>query len=120
MAMENSGDDGWAVLKTFDSESEARVVESFLRAQGFEVQLLDTHSHGFAPVKGLLKRQGLRLIVRESRLAEAEGALNNTTPTHLDIVTGEPPKIGAGRAEKAIWVLLLLILILMYVLRRGH
>lgn len=111
-----SENDEWVVLKTFDTESEARVVESFLRAQGFEVQLLDTHSFGFVPLKGLVNKQGLRLIVRESQLTDAEEAMNNSAPTHLSIA-GEPPKVGATRGEKIVWMTLIGLLILVYLLR---
>jgi hypothetical protein len=84
----------WAVLESFTSEVEARVVESFLRAQGLEVQLLDTHMNAYAPTSRSLGR-GMRLMVRTADVERArEMLLESRRATHLEIA-GEyapPPR----------------------------
>ncbi len=80
-------DSEWVVFKKFDSEVESRIVESLLRARGFEVQLLDTHV-----TRTRLSESGLRLMVRSGDLARAEEALReNQQPTHLEVVGEEQP-----------------------------
>ena len=74
---------GWnefVVLKTFESEAEARVVESLLTAQGFVVELHGTHASVYTSVRASQKGVGLRLMIRERDLEAAQEALNAARP----------------------------------------
>ena len=99
----------WVVLETYRSQSEARVVESFLTASGFEVQLLD--ALGQIPARGL---GGMRLLVRakdenaiRARLAEAERG------THLDLVDelGKAPPL-FSQIDRTVLTLLVALAVL--------
>ena len=106
--------ESWALLNQFESVVEARVVESFLRAQGFEVQLLDTHTpiHRLMPFRGA--GSGLRLMVRTQDEAKARELLRETQKGfHLEIV-GELQPIEKSRAERWIFVFLILLAALVY------
>lgn len=82
--------DQWEILDAFNSESEARVVESFLRAQGIDVQLLDTHVNSIPAVRASVS--GMRLMVRASDLERAREALAEAKrPSHLEIIGQEIP-----------------------------
>jgi hypothetical protein len=99
----------WAVLESFTSESEARVVESFLRAQGFEVQLLDTHTNAYAPTSQMLGR-GMRLLVREKDLESARAMMiEGQRGSHLEIV-GELQPVEKSPYEK--WMVILVLIAL--------
>lgn len=67
-------DEEWLLLRTFESEGEARVVESFLLARGFEVELLGTFGVYHA-IPGKMAGSGLRLMVRPRHHAAATQAL---------------------------------------------
>jgi hypothetical protein len=100
--------DGWSHLKTFLSEGEARVVESFLLAQGIEVKLLDTHSKYTHISPGRGQFAGLRMIVRESDLDAARDLLAESERGQFNLVDGEvppgvPPRVTLGRER---WIVL--------------
>jgi hypothetical protein len=97
----------WEVLSTYTSEVEARVVESFLLAQGLEVQLLDTHMNAYRPASRALGL-GMRLMVRARDVERAKNLLNETQrSTHLEVV-GEESAPLRNPFEK--WIVILLIL----------
>jgi hypothetical protein len=113
----------WVVLHNYDSQSEARVVESFLRAQGFEVQLLDTYSQTFLPSMALGPGTGMRLLVRKQDEAKArESLMLAASSSHLNLVqdadpdsfVSSPPKVGTRFAERAVILLLALLALLVY------
>jgi Putative prokaryotic signal transducing protein len=96
----------WQVLEAFGSEVEARVVESFLRASGVEVQLLDTHMNAYVPSSPTFGR-GMRMLVRASDLGRARELLvESRRGSHLEIV-GEHTPVQRSPLEK--WMLLLLV-----------
>jgi hypothetical protein len=98
--------DEWVVLESFPSEVEARVVESFLRAQGLEVQLLDTHMNTYAP-SSLSHGRGMRLTVRSADLERAKSLLvEGQRGSHLEIV-GEQVPLARNSYEK--WMIALLV-----------
>lgn len=99
-------DPEWSLLNHYDSQSEARVVESYLNANGIEARLLDTHTHPYAPVKGLVK--GMRLIVRTEQLEAAQTALREAG-SHLSIVGDTPPKIEKSLAERVLIVVIVVV-----------
>ena len=111
----------WQLLTSFQSEAEARVVESFLLAHQVEAQLLDTHSKytHIVPTRALSGGGGLRLLVREHDLERARSLLEaSERQSHLGLVTeegdmipGKPPPI-AGRKEKIVVTALLLLFVL--------
>lgn len=79
----------WKVLKTYETEAEARVVESFLSAKGLDVQLLGTHSQ-YTAAPGSTSLQQLRLMVREEQLVSAREILHeHDRLAHLSIVNDE-------------------------------
>lgn len=65
--------DNWLLIKSFDTEAEARVVESRLRSEGLKVQLTGSHSIAAGPVPGLFQ-----LFVQEPDLKKAIQILNQT------------------------------------------
>jgi hypothetical protein len=62
--------ENWTLLRTFESEGEARVVESVLNAEGIETQLLGSHSRAAGPVPEILQ-----LRVRPADLPKAQEIL---------------------------------------------
>jgi hypothetical protein len=106
----------WAVLESYESEVEARVVESFLRAQGYEVELLDTFGRRMVAAVG--KSGGLRLMVR-ARDVEAVRAvlIESQRGTHLS-VAGEETPVLKSPLEKWLVVGLLLLAALVFILTR--
>lgn len=111
----------WTVLRKFDSEGEARVVESFLRAKGFEVQLLGAHSHqAVSAVRGFQAGAGMRLVVRETDATAAEQAMKDAEQAGSpEFNAGKPPPIYGQRdyAIIALLVALALIVALAYWLK---
>ena len=102
--MEPSND--WQVLAAFTSEVEARVVESFLRAQGLEVELLDTHMSAYDPSAPSSGR-GMRMMVRSSAVVQARALLEESERgSHLEIV-GEHIPVVKSPGEK--WMLFLVL-----------
>lgn len=102
-----STNDDWTLLRTFKSEVEARVVESFLRAQGFEVQLFDVHTNSMPALRPAM--DGMRLMVRASFVAEAEAVLTAAQrPSHLEIVGEELP---VARSRFEFWMVWLLVVL---------
>src|SRR4051812_33618202 len=98
----------WVLLKSFDSEAEARVVESFLRANDFEVELLDTRVVGSGA--GRAGPTGMRLMVRSEDLERARNLITEARrSSHLEIVEGTPPAVERSPFEK--WIVLLLLLV---------
>jgi len=96
----------WVVLESFSSEVEARVVESFLRAQNLEVELLDTHMNTYMPTSTSLGR-GMRLMIRALDVDRArELLLESQRGSHLEIV-GEHVPVKRSPVEK--WMMVLLI-----------
>lgn len=65
----------WSLLKVFDSEAEARVVESFMKAKGFTVELLGVYAYGETG-RGTMAGNGLRLMVLENEFDRAKKALD--------------------------------------------
>lgn len=105
-----STDNDWEILGHYPSQTEARVVESFLVAAGFEVQLLDTHTHAFAPVRGDLMNRGMRLIVRKGQVEAARQVLaERQEASHLSIVDGPIPKVKRSGGE---WIIIAIMLII--------
>jgi hypothetical protein len=104
----------WTVLETYRSQSEAVVVESFLRAKGFEVKLLD--SLGQVPARGI---GNLRLLVRAADAERARAAMSEAErATHLDIVDDltPPPSIWLSYDRTAVAMILALLLLVIAVL----
>lgn len=94
----------WKVLKTFESEAEARVVESFLSAKGVDVQLLGTHAKYTVVAPGSSPMQGLRLMVRDEQAAQAVEILREQEKgAHLSIVNDDHPGLMPGR-RVSVWV----------------
>ena len=114
-------EEGWSVLRRFDSEGEARVVESFLKAKGFDVQLLGAHSHQTTAVRGFAAGVGMRLIVRENDVAAANQAMleaeNSGTP-EFNVGT-PPPSLWARRDYIAFILLGLLSLVVYFITKAG-
>jgi len=106
----------WTVLRTFESEPEARVVEAFLQANEIHVQLLGTHSTYSIVAPGSRRTLGLRLMVREEQLAAAKQLLQEQEArAHLTVVTeGSPPKIDKRYDKIIVALLLVVIAILTY------
>src|SRR5262245_9785884 len=87
----------YVVLRTFDSEVEARVVESFLKAKGFDVQILGAHMHQMVSVKGY-SGTGLRLIIKEEFAAGAEQAMKDAELKGApELNAGTPPPLMSKR-----------------------
>jgi|GEM_PF-5285509 len=101
----------WTVLRSFESEPEARVVEAFLKAHHIDVQLLGTHSHPGAVAPGSMKTAALRMMVRQDQAENARQLLKETEArAHLSVVTeteGHPPKINNGLDKRMILLLLI-------------
>lgn len=64
--------DKWVLLETFNSEAEARVVESRLQAEGIETQLLGSQSRA----AGLIPEM-LRLMVQNADENRAQAILKS-------------------------------------------
>lgn len=97
------------MLKTFESEAEARVVESFLSSKGVEVQLLGTHSKYTVMAPSSLNLQGLRLMVRDGQADMASQLLREQERgTHLSLVNEEPAAPMPGR-RVSVWISVLLL-----------
>lgn len=115
----SDSEDEWKVLETYNSEAEARVVESFLTAQGFEVRLLDTYTMNrlLLPTGGPAAA-GLRLMVRASDFAGARESLDaNSRASHLEIVGTEQPVV---RSPWERWAFVALIALIILVLFLTH
>lgn len=98
--------ENWTVLETFLSEAEARVAESFLRAQGLEVQLLDTHMNAYPPPSGSRGR-GMRLMVRVKDLDIArELLMQGQRGSHLEIVGEQKPIAKSWIEGWMFWIVL--------------
>jgi hypothetical protein len=83
----------WTVLRSFESEPEARVVEAFLKANQIDVQLLGTHSHSGAVAPGSMKTAAMRLMVRQDQVPSANQLLKEQeSRAHLSVVEGPPVK----------------------------
>jgi hypothetical protein len=63
--------ENWVLLRTFDSEGEARVVESRLRSEGIATQLQGSHSVAAGRVPEML-----RLMVQKQDLDKAKSILS--------------------------------------------
>ncbi len=102
----------WTVLRTFESEPEARVVEAFLKANEIDVQLLGVHSHPGPVAPGSLKTASLRMMVRDEQVSAAENLLKETeSRAHLSLAdehSGSPPKID-WRMDRVIVILLIVV-----------
>ena len=101
----------WTVLRTFESEPEARVVEAFLQANEVDVQLLGTHSHSSIVAPGSLKTSGMRLMVRDEQLPVAKQLLvEQEARAHLSVAPpeGAPPPL-EKRYDKIIIALILFV-----------
>ena len=103
-------EDVWQILDTYTSEVEARVVESYLRAQGVEVQLLDTHMNAYVPVPPTSGRSGMRLMVRTSQIPHAVEliALNQST-TRLEVVESDHVPMAVVKSPGERWMLFLVL-----------
>ncbi len=110
----------WKVLKTYDSEAEARVVESFLAAKGVDVQLLGTHSKYTVLAPGSSTMQGLRLMVRDEQLPMANEILSEQERgAHLSVVTDDQSgKMPARRAS--VWISVMLAAAALAALARHY
>ncbi|MGE3681829.1 MAG: DUF2007 domain-containing protein [Bdellovibrionales bacterium] len=103
----------WTLLAEFESQTEARVVESFLRAHGFDVRLLDTHMQGWLPVQ-LGRSSGMRLLVPARDVQAAREALASAQrSTHLSLIpeAGESPPPVISGTERLIIALLIALAI---------
>jgi hypothetical protein len=108
----------WVLLGNFEAQTEARVVESFLRAQGLEVQLLDTYMQALLPLRGLGPGSGMRLMVRRSDLEAARELLVKVeNAARLSVVQEqeEPSPTALAKAKPAFqrskrFIVILLIL----------
>lgn len=108
----------WVLLKAFETEAEARVVESFLASHDIKTQLLNTHSNyaQFAP--GGRKTRGLHLLIGESELNRAKELLEQQERSaHLSLVEDGPPPSVDWRADKIVIVLLVLLTAIILVAR---
>lgn len=105
----------WTVLRSFQSEPEARVVETFLQSHDIDVQLLGTHLPSTMMAPGSVRSAGLRLMVRSEQLAAAEELLREQEArAHLSVVTpeGPPPKIETRWDKRIIAMFLVLVALL--------
>lgn len=74
----------WILLKTFDSEAEARVVESFLKANGLNPQLLGVHGNQMAThLFSQNSRSSLRLNLPASELQRGVELLKQVEDENL-------------------------------------
>ncbi len=112
-------EEGWSVLRRFDSEGEARVVESFLKAKGFDVQLLGAHAHQTTAVRGFDAGVGMRLIIKETDAANANQAMldaeNSGTP---ELNTGSPPPSLLVRRDYIVMAMLAALSLSIYLVSR--
>ena len=100
----------WTVLRSFESEPEARVVEAFLKANQIDVQLLGTHSHSTAVAPGSMKTAAMRLMVRQDQVPSANQLLKEQeSRAHLSTVDGPPVK-AESRLTRALIALALVVL----------
>ncbi len=83
----------WVLLRRFESEAEARVVESFLGSHDVPVQLLGTFARYTVMIPGGKKSSGMQLLVPEGELKRAKELLDEQERSaHLTLVTeGTPP-----------------------------
>lgn len=107
----------WTVLENFDSQSEARVVESFLKAQGLDVQLLDTFSQTFLPARALGPGSGMRLLVHkqdEPRARQLLQEVQSSSRLHLvhDVQETPNPPFERSSNRRVIFFLLALVALL--------
>lgn len=106
--------DMWRVLQTFDSEGEARVIESFLIAHGIDAHLLGTHDKSKHLAPGSLMGAGMRLMVRMEQVEAARKLLSEQArKTHLEVVGEEhvPHRPARFTIEKIFAIALLIVLI---------
>ncbi len=100
----------WTVLRSFESEGEARVVEAFLKAHDIEVQLLGTHSHPGAVGPGSRHTAAMRLMVREGQAADARALLNEAEArAHLSVVTDPAPVPATRRVDLKVVLFILIV-----------
>lgn len=65
----------WSLLRVFATEAEARVVESFLTAQGFTVEVQNAYSYGETHF-GTAGGAGLRLMILSEEFENAKKVLD--------------------------------------------
>ncbi len=111
--MDSDVENPWVVLNSYSSEGEGRVVESFLRSQGLEAQLLDTH---LLPSTGPGHKVGMRLLVRTDQLAHAQKSLERAQ-LQLQPEILESPK-PVAKYEKWLVIFLILTALLSWILTR--
>lgn len=71
------------LLSSYDSEGEARVVESFLRANGFDVELMGTKTQPYSLV-AKITGGGLRLMIASEQLPAAKQKLAEIEKANAD------------------------------------
>lgn len=115
----------WTVLRSFESEPEARVVEAYLKAHHIDVQLLGTHTHAAAVAPGSLKTASLRMMVRQDQKAEAARLLVEAeSRAHLSVVTespapgASPPKSKYKFNRAVVTLILIALALLSYLIRQ--
>ena len=102
----------WTVLRSFESEPEARVVEAFLKANQIDVQLLGTHAHSRAVAPGSMQTAAMRLMVRQDQVPSANQLLKEQeSRAHLSAVDGPPVKAN-NRIARALIAIVLVVLAL--------
>ncbi len=102
----------WTVLRSFESEPEARVVEAFLKANQIDVQLLGTHAHSRAVAPGSMQTAAMRLMVRQDQVPSANQLLKEQeSRAHLSAVDGPPVK-AESRTNRVVIALALVVLAL--------
>lgn len=110
----------WTVLRSFESEAEARVVEAFLRANDIEVQLLGTHSHPGAVAPGSRHSAAMRLMVRQDQAPEARSLLLDADArAHLSVVTDPAPPASVSRINQILVIVVLITAAIVTVLMWG-
>lgn len=109
----------WVLLKAFDTEAEARVVESFLASHDIKTQLLNTRSAYTQLAPGGMKTRALHMLISESELRRAKELLEEQERSaHLSLVEdGAPPPKMDWRVDKIVIVLLLLLVALVFLAR---
>jgi hypothetical protein len=108
----------WVLLKAFDSEAEARVVESYLSAHSIPVQLLGTFSRYTVMIPGGKKSSGMQLLVPEGERERAKELLHEQErAAHLSVVTDAPPPPVAWRLDKILLTLFALLAAIVLILR---
>lgn len=87
-------DGQWIRMATYNSESEALVVESFLKAHGIDVELFDTYANSYMPSISSAGT-GMRLMVRSEDAERATQLLQERErASHLRLADEEdtPPR----------------------------